>query len=91
MYYSQAAVSWWTWPLHVTMVIIGGYLIGNLALAVIFLHFTKHYSAAKTGPLSRGESATGLTCAGVLQPLTVIPCHSWIRQLCPEPQGRGRE
>ena len=44
-YNTQAAVSWWTWILHIGMVIIGGYFIANLALAVIFLQFTRHYAA----------------------------------------------
>ncbi|GAX83897.1 hypothetical protein CEUSTIGMA_g11321.t1, partial [Chlamydomonas eustigma] len=47
MYSSQATLSWWTWMLHVSMVIIGAYLIANLILAVIVLHFTKNYSEAK--------------------------------------------
>lgn len=56
MYDTQAAISWWTWMLHVTMVLIGSYLIVNLTLAVIFINFTKHYSSAKTtASLSRGE------------------------------------
>jgi len=45
MFATQASVSWWTWPLHVTLVIIGAYLIANLALAVIFINFNKHYSS----------------------------------------------
>ena len=54
MYATQASVTWWTWPLHVTMVIIGAYLIANLALAVIFINFTKHYiPAAKKSPSMR--------------------------------------
>ncbi len=43
MYATQATCSFWTWMLHVTLVVVGALLIGNLALAVIFLHFTKHY------------------------------------------------
>ena len=37
MYATQASVTWWTWLLHFAMVIMGCYLIANLALAVIFL------------------------------------------------------
>ena len=48
MYATQASMSWWTWILHFTMTIIGAYLIANLALAVIFLQFTKYYEDAKT-------------------------------------------
>ena len=43
-YNTQAAVSWWTWVLHIGIVIIGGYFIANLALAVIYLQFTRHYA-----------------------------------------------
>ena len=56
MYATQASLSWWTWLLHVVMVLIGGYMIANLALAVIFINFTKHYMRAKTTlSTSRGE------------------------------------
>ena len=47
MYSTQASVSWWTWPLHVALVVIGMYLIANLALAVIFINFTKYYEISK--------------------------------------------
>ena len=47
MYATQASMSWWTWILHFAMTIIGAYLIANLALAVIFLQFTKYYEDAK--------------------------------------------
>ena len=47
MFATQASMSWWTWTLHFTMTIIGAYLIANLALAVIFLQFTKYYEDAK--------------------------------------------
>ncbi len=47
MYASQASVSWWMWLLHVPMVLVGGYLIVTLTLAVIYLHFTKHYAEVK--------------------------------------------
>ena len=61
MYDTQASVSWWTWMLHVTMVLIGSYLIVNLTLAVIFINCTKHYSSAKTtASLSRGKGIVAL-------------------------------
>jgi hypothetical protein len=59
MYATQAAASWWTWMLHVTMVLMGCYLIANLALAVIFISFAKHYSSAKTDD-AVPEAATGM-------------------------------
>ena len=56
MYATQASLSWWTWPLHVAMVLIGGYMIVNLTLAVIFINFTKHYMRAKS-TLSMSQGA----------------------------------
>ncbi|GAX76998.1 hypothetical protein CEUSTIGMA_g4445.t1 [Chlamydomonas eustigma] len=47
MYATQDTVSWWTWPLHVTMILIGSFLIMNMILAVIFIQFTKNYTEAK--------------------------------------------
>jgi voltage-dependent calcium channel L type alpha-1D len=44
MYNTQASVSWWTWLLHVSMAIIGSYLISNLIIAVLFIHFTRNYA-----------------------------------------------
>eukprot|EP00798_Chlamydomonas_sp_ICE-L_P001590 gene1590-32978_t len=35
MYDTQEGVNWWTWPLHLAMVIIGGYMLASLALAVL--------------------------------------------------------
>ena len=55
MYATQASVSWWTWPLHVTLVIIGAYLIANLILAVIFINFTKYYVTSKNEQKSECE------------------------------------
>ena len=57
MYATQATISWWTWLLHITLVLAGGYMIVNLALAVIFINFTKYYTVAKsTLALSKGEA-----------------------------------
>eukprot|EP00955_Chlamydomonas_euryale_P090612 364557-Chlamydomonas_euryale.AAC.24 len=38
------ALSWWTWLLHVTAVILGCFFLVNLTLAVIFMAFNQHYS-----------------------------------------------
>jgi len=56
MYATQASVSWWTWPLHVTLVIIGEYLLTNLVLAVIYINFTKYYGASKNKQESECEN-----------------------------------
>lgn len=37
----QDGISWWTWPIHVLMVSLGAFFIINLALAVLYLYFTK--------------------------------------------------
>ena len=60
MYDTQASVSWWTWLLHVALVLAGGYMIVNLTLAVIFINFTKHYSSAKT-TVSQSRGTEGLS------------------------------
>jgi len=44
MYATQGALSWWTWLLHVTAVILGCFFLVNLTLAVIFMAFNQHYS-----------------------------------------------
>ncbi|GFH11468.1 uncharacterized protein HaLaN_06969, partial [Haematococcus lacustris] len=35
------ALSWWVWPLHFAMVILGALFLVNLALAVLYLFFSK--------------------------------------------------
>lgn len=40
-YDTQDGVSYWTWPLHMCMVILGAFFLINLALAVLYLFFTK--------------------------------------------------
>ncbi len=77
---TQSSVSWWTWVLHVSMVIIGGFLIANLALAVIFLQFTLNYQETPEDPAGfSGEAceSSGLPSSlppggGCLSPCTVI-------------------
>lgn len=44
MFNTQGAVSYWTWVLHIGMVIIGGFILVNLTVAVVFLNFSRHYS-----------------------------------------------
>ncbi|KAG1668958.1 hypothetical protein FOA52_001002 [Chlamydomonas sp. UWO 241] len=51
MYATQGALSWWTWMLHVTIVIFGCFFLVNLTLAVIFLAFNTHYRP----PGSKGD------------------------------------
>ncbi|KAJ9521131.1 hypothetical protein QJQ45_022837 [Haematococcus lacustris] len=41
MYDCQDALSWWVWPLHFAMVILGALFLVNLALAVLYLFFSK--------------------------------------------------
>jgi hypothetical protein len=48
MYATQATMSWWTWLLHYTMALMGGYLLVNLTLAVVFINFNSNYSAIKS-------------------------------------------
>ena len=47
MYNTMAACSWWTWLLHFTMVILGGFLIANLTIAVIYINFNKNFAESK--------------------------------------------
>jgi hypothetical protein len=44
MYNTQASVTWWTWLLHIPMAIIGGILISNLVVAILFINFIRNYS-----------------------------------------------
>lgn len=44
MYDEWDGLIWWTWPYDILMVIIGAFLIQNLALAILFLNFTKNYA-----------------------------------------------
>ena len=72
MYNTQAALSWWTWILHVSIVIIGGYFLANLALAVIFLQFTRYHPALAEDPeevVSEGEDGLGISIK------ICSPCH----------------
>eukprot|EP00798_Chlamydomonas_sp_ICE-L_P006468 gene6469-3102_t len=52
---------WWTWPLHLTMMILGAFLILNLALAVLFLYFTKGLDFEKK---KREEDKSGQSDCG---------------------------
>ncbi|GFH11379.1 uncharacterized protein HaLaN_06866, partial [Haematococcus lacustris] len=45
MYDCQDALSWWVWPLHFAMVILGALFLVNLALAVLYLFFSKERAA----------------------------------------------
>jgi hypothetical protein len=40
MYDTQDGLSWWTWPLHITIVTLGGLVLVNLVLAVLYIQFT---------------------------------------------------
>ncbi|GAX86028.1 hypothetical protein CEUSTIGMA_g13443.t1 [Chlamydomonas eustigma] len=74
MYATQAAMSWWTWPLHIFLVIVGGLLLANLALAVIFLHFSKYYNEAKLNSASSLDSSKSAKMLAVeLNVVTDIP------------------
>lgn len=56
MYNTMAACSWWTWLLHFTMVILGGFLLVNLTIAVIYINFNKNFAESKKQ--AKGSKAT---------------------------------
>mmetsp|Transcript_9389 Transcript_9389/g.23891 ORF Transcript_9389/g.23891 Transcript_9389/m.23891 type:complete len:677 (+) Transcript_9389:82-2112(+) len=58
MYRTQDAVHWWTWPLHYTMFLLGGVLIINLILAIIYVNYQKQQEE-KLEAVLRTISETG--------------------------------
>ena len=89
MYSTMAACSWWTWLLHFTMVILGGFLIVNLTIAVIYINFNKNFVESKQqakGDKLNSMHAVRLSDTASHLPISILlhplPCSCCSRNRC---------
>ena len=65
MYSTQQTASWWTWLLDATMIVLGLYLIVKLAVAVLFLGFSRSFGGKEESDEEEHQSEN------VASPLTI--------------------
>jgi hypothetical protein len=58
-------VNWWVWLLHVSAVVFGAFFIINLALAVLYLFFSKDRQKRECGVAWQGRGRGAGVGAGV--------------------------